>query len=251
MRDLFMAEELVRDFGRAVNTNKLMGRATAVFPAVTFSCAGSITAWTAAGNFRNRQDDVPQLGTCSQPCSSESEVSFGASSQNQSERLRCGGKGGEKCVYQFTLEQLLHFVENDTVVIKQPKHTLLEVFYSGGRERRRRMPQQSLRQLTNSVPLITFGKLMFYKASQPRGRASVLDSTLHPLTPQQHILPYIIQYYIPMYCVPIFPHKYCIFPYLCLHVFPYTTHTSYALAPSAPVYMHMYVYTIAYSRAHV
>ena len=100
MRDLFMAEELVRDFGRAMNMDrKLMKNTASFFPAVNFSCTGSIFAWTAAGNFRDGQDDVPQLGTCSQPCSGESEVSFGTSSQNQSERLRCGGRGdGSVCI---------------------------------------------------------------------------------------------------------------------------------------------------------
>ena len=186
MRDLFMAEELVRDFGRAVNTNKLMGRTPAVFPAVTFSCTGSISAWTAAGNFRKQQNDVPQLGTCSQPCSSESKVSFNASSRR--ERLGCERK---KCVYQFTLEEPLRFAENDTVVIKQPQHTLLEVFYSGGGDRRRRMPQQ-LQQLTNSVPLITFGQFML---------STRLHTTSSHITTAQ--LPYILQYYIPMYYVPI------------------------------------------------
>lgn len=142
----------MRDFGRAVKTDKLM-RGTTAFPAVNFSCAGDIFAWTAAGNSRSDGGDIPQLGTCGQPCPRESRVSFARSSR--SELLRCKGM---KCVHRFTLAQPLSFVENDILVIKQSQD-LLEVFYSKDRQRRRRMPSR-VRTLTNNVPLITLGKLM-------------------------------------------------------------------------------------------
>lgn len=138
----------MRDFGRVVKTDKLMGDTTALFPAVNFSCAGNIFAWTAAGEYHgNGQRRDPQLGTC---CSAES---FADSSRR--ERLRHEDK---KYVYRFTLAQPLSFIEDDIVVIKQHKKTVLKVFYSEDGQRRRRMPQQSPESLTNSIPLITFGK---------------------------------------------------------------------------------------------
>ena len=187
MRNLFMLEELVKDFGRAVNADKhKLMKGTTTFPAVNFSCAGNISAWTAAGEYHgNGRGRDPQLGT---GCTAES---FAESSRRQLLK-----RESKKRVYRFTLAQPLSFVEDDIIVIKQFQDTLLKVFYSEDSQRRRRMSSR-VRTLTNSVPLITLGKLM----PCTRFHTTYCHTSTHSILSYQYTLHTVIPVHTPYFSI--------------------------------------------------